>query len=105
VSCFDQGMERSNVLDGGNKWPKRPGTISLYMPTISDAELRLLRLRYNAAYSAYQSCVMALNEAVMSGVSASPDLLKNEAAVLRELTDARAKLLDAMAAAANELSA
>ena len=75
------------------------------MPSIADAELRALRLRYNAAYSAYQSCVMALNEAVISGVLASPELLKNEAAALRELTDARGKLLDAMAAAANELSA
>ena len=98
-------MERGNVLDGGNKWPRRPGTIPLYMPSIADAELRALRLRYNAAYSAYQSCVMALNEAVISGVLASPELLKNEAAALRELTDARGKLLDAMAAAANELSA
>jgi len=60
---------------------------------ITDAALRELRLRYNAAYSAYQSCVMALNEAIMSGQSA--ELL--EAKSLRELTESRAKLLRGIA--------
>jgi hypothetical protein len=75
------------------------------MPTISDAELRALRLRYNAAYSAYQSCVLALNEIVLAGQPASDELLKSEAAALRELTEARGKLLHGLAVAANELSA
>jgi hypothetical protein len=75
------------------------------MPSISDAEMRAARLRYNAAYSAYQSCVIALNEAVIAGQKASDELLRNEAAALRELTEARGKLLDALAKAAGELSA
>lgn len=67
--------------------------------TISNAALRELRLRYNAAYAAYQSCVMALNEAVMAGVKPSPELLGNEANSLRELTEARSNLLRALAVA------
>jgi len=65
----------------------------------SEADLRQLRLRYNAAYSAYQNCVIALNEAAMSGQAASQELLQNEAAALRDLTEARAALLAAMSSA------
>jgi len=93
-------MDHTNVLDGGNKWPKRIGTMR-GMPQVaapSDADLRELRLRYNAAYSAYQGCVIALNTAAMTGQPASPELLANEAAALRELTETRATLLAAMAA-------
>jgi hypothetical protein len=67
------------------------------MPPISDEQLRELRMRYNAAYTAYQSCVLALNEAAMSGKPPSKTLLENEAKSLGELTEARAKLLAAMA--------
>jgi hypothetical protein len=67
---------------------------------ITDDDLRKLRLKYNAAYTAYQSCVIALNEAAMSGKKPSKELRENEAKALRELTDARAKLLAAM----NELN-
>jgi len=67
------------------------------MPPVTDERLRELRLRYNAAYTAYQSCVLALNEAAMSGKPPSNTLLENEAKALRELTEARAKLLAAMA--------
>ena len=63
---------------------------------ISDATLRELRLKYNAAYAAYQSCVMALNEAVLSGSRPTPELLENEGNSLRELTETRAKLLRAL---------
>ena len=49
------------------------------MPPVTDARLRELRLRYNAAYTAYQSSVLALNEAAMSGKPPSKTLLDNEA--------------------------
>ena len=66
--------------------------------SITEAALRDLRLIYNAAYTAYQSCVQALNEATTSGKHPSAQLIKNEAAALRELSDARAKLLAALKA-------
>jgi hypothetical protein len=91
----------SNILDGGNKGPRRFGKMPIPMPTVTESELRELRLRYNAAYAAYQSCLLAMNEAVMSGQAASSALLKNEAEALRELTGARGDLLAAMTAAAN----
>ena len=59
-------------------------------------------MRYNAAYTAYQSCVLALNEAATSGNAPTPELLKNEAASLRELTEARANLLTALAEQGNK---
>ena len=67
------------------------------MPRISEAALRELRLRYNSAYTAYQSCVRALTEAAASGIKPSADLLEKEANALRQLTEARAELLAAMA--------
>ena len=67
------------------------------LPAPSEADLRELRLRYNAAYSAYQSCLIALNEAAMSGQAAAKALLENEASALRELTEARGNLIAAMA--------
>jgi hypothetical protein len=91
-------MEHTNILDGSNKWPKRFGTMrGMPLPASSEADLRELRLRYNAAYSAYQSCLIALNEAAMSGQAASKALLENEAKALRELTEARGNLIAAMA--------
>jgi hypothetical protein len=66
------------------------------MPGVTEAELRELRQRYNAAYTAYQSCVLALNEASVSGKGASRDLLENEARALRELTEARERYRDAL---------
>ncbi len=67
------------------------------MPPVTDERLRELRLRYNTAYTAYQSCVLALNETAMSGKAPSKTLLENEAKALRELTEARGNLLAAMA--------
>ena len=72
---------------------------SMSRPAPSEVDLRELRLRYNAAYSAYQSCLIALNEAAMSGQPPSKVLLENEANALRELTEARGNLLAAMAQA------
>ena len=66
------------------------------MLKIKEAALRGLRLKYNAAYSAYQSCVRALSEVSMAGEAPSAELLENEAKALRELTGARANLLAAM---------
>ena len=94
-------MDQTNILDGRNKWPKRFGTMpGMPLPAPSEADLRELRLRYNAAYSAYQSCLIALNEVAMSGQAPSKALLENEAKALRELTDARGNLIAAMAQAA-----
>jgi len=72
------------------------------MATITDAALRELRLRYNAAYSAYQSCVRALNEAIISGKTITPELVEHEAQSLRELTEARANLLRGVVGQAND---
>jgi hypothetical protein len=90
----------TNVLDGRNKWPKRFGKMSgMPLPIPTEADLRDLRQRYNAAYSAYQSCVIALNAAAMTGQPPSKELLDNEAKALRELNEARGDLIAAMAAA------
>jgi hypothetical protein len=64
------------------------------MPPISEVQLREIRHRYNAAYTGYQSCVIALNQAAAGNVSET--LLENEEKALRELTDARANLLAAI---------
>jgi hypothetical protein len=93
-------MDHTNVLDGSNKWPKRFGKIAGMPDTLpTEADLRTLRMRYNAAYSAYQSCLIAINEAAATGQRASQQLLENEANALRELTEARGALLAAMALA------
>jgi hypothetical protein len=76
--------------------PKHERFVVATVPTNSETELQALRLRYNAAYTAYRGCVHALNEASMSGELPSPALLENEARALRELTEARGKLLAAM---------
>jgi hypothetical protein len=70
----------------------------------SEAYLRELRLRYNAAFSAYQYCVIALAETALSGRAASPELLRCEAQALRDLIEARSHVLDALAATAYERS-
>src|SRR5689334_23235019 len=67
--------------------------------SITEATVRDLRHRYNAAYTAYQSCVQALTEVTMSGKRPSPELLANEAKALHELTESRGRLLAALAEA------
>jgi hypothetical protein len=62
----------------------------------SEAELRELRQRYNAAYTAYQSCVDALTEMGLRGEKPSPELLEKEAKALRDLNEARAAYRDAL---------
>ena len=66
------------------------------MPPISESELRELRQRYQAAYTAYQSCVDALTEIGSRGEKPSDELLHKEAHALRELNEARAAYRDAL---------
>ena len=70
------------------------------MPPVAEAVLQELRMRYHAAYTAYQACVRALTEAAMSGAIPSATLLEQEAKALGVLTKTRANLLAAMSAAA-----
>jgi hypothetical protein len=66
------------------------------MARASDAVLQDLRMRYRAAYAAYQNCVRAVTEATMSGTVVSPTMLELEARALDTLKKARASLLAAM---------
>ena len=70
------------------------------MPAVAADSLQELRMRYQAAYTAYQACVRAVTEATMSGAMPSPALLEQEAKALGTLTKTRANLLAAMAEAA-----
>jgi hypothetical protein len=72
------------------------------MPPIAEAALQELRMRYHAAYTAYQACVRAVTEATMSGAIPSSTLLEQEAKALGALTKTRASLLEAMMAGAAE---
>jgi len=56
-----------------------------------------LRLRYNSAYAAHQSCLRALSEFR----TRPPDLVANEAKALDGLAEARRNLLTAMTEAAS----
>ena len=71
------------------RWPTQPPS--------AETALRELRLRYSAAHAAYRSCVHALNEAVASEKEPSLESMEKEAAASRELTEARAHLLAAIA--------
>jgi hypothetical protein len=62
----------------------------------TEATLRDLRQRYQAAYTAYQSCVDALTEMGLKGEKPSDELLQREAKALRELNEARAAYRDAL---------
>jgi hypothetical protein len=64
---------------------------------ISDAELVDLRLRYETAYAAYQTSILALEEALRSGEKAVTELHERQKAALRELTDKRKCYRDALA--------
>ena len=58
---------------------------------VSEATLLDARLRYKAAYSASENCVR------LRSAAPCPELLQLEAKALRELTEARAKMLTAIA--------
>ena len=63
---------------------------------ISDTELVDLRQRYEAAYEAYQSCVLALEEVWRGGKKPSAELLERQKTALRELNDERKRYRDAL---------
>ena len=67
------------------------------MPRVTEAELAALRMKYQAAHTAHQSCLRALTEAALSGSGVPDALLEQEAKALRELNTIRAGLLAAMA--------
>jgi hypothetical protein len=69
-------------------------TASMARPT--EEQLLELRLRYQSAYTAYQSCVDALTEVSIRGERPDPELLRQEAQALRELNEARAAYRDAI---------
>jgi hypothetical protein len=66
------------------------------MPTAKHAAIRFLRMKYQIAHDAHQSCVRALNEAGMSGQLPSAQLLEREAKAARELAEASRNLLAEM---------
>jgi hypothetical protein len=70
------------------------------MPLATETALHELRMRYQAAYTAYQGCVRAVTEATMSGTVPSAALLEQEAKALGALAALRASLLAAMTDAA-----
>ena len=69
------------------------------MPTSYHAELRSLRMKYKSASTAHEGCTRAIREAKQRGEEPSHVLLEQLAQALLAVTDARAKLLAAMAQA------
>jgi hypothetical protein len=65
-------------------------------PFRSRAQLQLLRWKYNTCYLAYCASAEALIEASKEWRTPSPDMLQLEADSLRELTETRANLLEAL---------
>lgn len=72
------------------------------MPTSRHAALRALRMKYNAANSAYQDCVRVRTEATMSGGALSLEQVEREVAALRTLNRIRDELLAAMTESAGQ---
>jgi hypothetical protein len=66
------------------------------MPRPTEEQLLELRLRYQSAYTAYQSCVDALTEVSIRGAKPDAELFVKEAKALRELNEARAAYRDAL---------
>ena len=67
------------------------------MPTPYHAELRSLRMKYKSASTAHESCARAIKEAKQRGEEPSHELLEQLDKALLAVTEARAKLLAAMA--------
>ena len=63
---------------------------------ITDAQLVDLRLSYETAYGAYQSCVIALEAIWRGGDSPPAQLLERHAVALRHLTAERSRFRDAL---------
>jgi uncharacterized protein involved in exopolysaccharide biosynthesis len=68
------------------------------MRQITEPVLRELRLRYQAAYSAHQSCAQALSDTSMKSATLRAELAGYEAKAKQALGDARQSLLAALAA-------
>jgi hypothetical protein len=68
------------------------------VPPVSETVLQELRMRYHAAYTAYQACVRAVAEATMAGSLPSAAMLEHEAKALGALNKLRASLMAAMVA-------
>jgi hypothetical protein len=66
------------------------------MAGITEDQLHELRLRYEATYDAYQSCVEALANVERKGSRPTHELLAAEAKALRELNEARERYRDAL---------
>jgi hypothetical protein len=65
-------------------------------PSMATQGLRELRHQYKAAYTSYMHCVQALSDASHLGVWPTPEVLELEEQSLKELTDCRQALLDAL---------
>ena len=62
----------------------------------TERELLDLRLRFQSAYAAYQSCAQALAELGRKGEQPSAELLVQESEALRKLNEARERYRDAL---------
>jgi hypothetical protein len=75
------------------------------MPWSNDTTVQSLRLKYNAAVAAHQSCAQALAEAGLAGNVPTEGLVEKEARARAELDRARQQLHAAMAAVAGRSDA
>jgi hypothetical protein len=66
------------------------------MPKITEAELRVLKKRYQVANDVFQSCARAVNDAGFSGERPTQALLDKHAHALDELNEARRKYSEAL---------
>jgi hypothetical protein len=63
---------------------------------MTDAQLVDLRLKYETAYGAYRSCVLALEAIWRNGETPPAQLVERHAAALRHLDVERARFRDAL---------
>jgi hypothetical protein len=76
--------------------------IRALMPRITEAELRILKRRYQVANDVFQSCARALREAGLSGERPTQTQLDTHAQALDDLNEARRKYCDALTKSAAE---
>jgi hypothetical protein len=68
------------------------------MAKITDSELKALKAKYDAAHEAYKAAAKARGETDVSGTDVWDHILKLEATALRDLNEARAEFITALAA-------